>query len=80
MYNPSLQQEPRYEPAKVVPLPDEPSMIEWLTAQGRIIKRDPDEKQVSLEPQDIDLLEIEGDYYDTDDTDDDDFEIEDDDT
>lgn len=78
MYNPSLQQEPRYEPAKVVPLGGEPSMLEWLSTQGRLVKRDPEERQASIVAEDIDLLEIEGDYYEADDSDDDDFEIEED--
>ncbi|ACK73395.1 conserved hypothetical protein [Gloeothece citriformis PCC 7424] len=77
MHNPSLKQESRYEPAKVVPLPDEPDMLEWLSAQGRIIKREQDEKPASVESEDLDLLEIEGDYYDAEDSDDD-FDIDDD--
>lgn len=78
MHNPSLTQESRYEPAKVVPLPQEPDMLEWLKTKGKLIKRDPDEKFAPIEAGNIDLLEIEGEFYDTDDEGDDDFELDDD--
>lgn len=40
MYNPSLSQEPRYEPASVIPVKKDSSLIGWLAATGRLIQRD----------------------------------------
>lgn len=62
MDNPSLRQEARYEPAKVIPLKQEGSLIDWLKATNRFIPR---EKQLvdNLPEDDEDF------YLDTDDTD-----------
>jgi hypothetical protein len=38
---PSLRQEPRYEPAAVIPLKKDSSLLDWLEATGRLIKREP---------------------------------------
>ena len=40
MYNPSLRREPRYEPASVIPLKQDNSILEWLKASGRLMARD----------------------------------------
>ena len=40
MKNPALRQEPRYEPAPVIPLKQDGSLLDWLEAQGRIIFRE----------------------------------------
>lgn len=40
MYNPSLRQEPRYEPASVIPLKQESSLLDWLEANNRLIARE----------------------------------------
>ncbi|MDJ0718006.1 MAG: DUF3134 domain-containing protein [Prochloraceae cyanobacterium] len=40
MQNRALRQEPRYEPATVIPLKQEDSLIEWLEANNRLISRE----------------------------------------
>jgi len=40
MYNPSLRQEPRHEPAAVIPIKQEASILDWLEANGRLLARD----------------------------------------
>ena len=40
MYNPSLRREPRYEPASVIPLKQDNSILEWLRSSGRLTARD----------------------------------------
>ncbi|PSF37148.1 hypothetical protein C7H19_11980 [Aphanothece hegewaldii CCALA 016] len=75
MQNPSLRQEPRYEPARVIPVNKDSSIIEWLERTGRLIPREKEEREVILE----DELEL-SDFMDSDDTydmdiDDDDDEI-----
>lgn len=43
--NPALSQEPRYEPAIVIPLKQDTSLLEWLKANNRLISREPAEKE-----------------------------------
>lgn len=38
--NPALVQEPRYEPAIVIPLKQEASLLDWLKANNRLIPRE----------------------------------------
>lgn len=45
--NPALVQEPRYEPAIVIPLKQEASLLDWLKANDRLIARE------SIEPEKI---------------------------
>ncbi len=40
MYNPSLRQEPRHEPAAVIPIQQETSILDWLEANNRLLARD----------------------------------------
>jgi len=65
MDNPSLRQEPRYEPAKVIPLKQEGTLIDWLIATNRFIPR---EKQlVSNFPEDEEeefILDVDDTDYD----------------
>ncbi len=57
MYNPSVRQESRYEPASVIPLKTDSSILEWLRNSGRMMPRDKEEvekNQINLE-EDIDI-------------------------
>lgn len=63
MQNPSLRQEPRYEPARVIPVNKDSSIIEWLERTGRLIPREKEERELVL-PDEIELSE----FMDTDDT------------
>jgi len=58
MYNPSVRQEARYEPASVIPLKTDSSILEWLRNSGRMMPRDEKEETerdlITLE-EDIDI-------------------------
>ncbi|HHP7230482.1 MAG TPA: DUF3134 domain-containing protein, partial [Xenococcaceae cyanobacterium] len=43
--NPALSQEPRYEPAIVIPLKQEASLLDWLEANNRLIPREVQEPE-----------------------------------
>jgi hypothetical protein len=62
---PSVYQEPRYEPAGVIPPNRDRSHLDWLAAHGRLIARQPEEREERL-PENADfsdLLEIEEDIF-----------------
>lgn len=71
MKNPALRQEKRYEPAPVIPLKQEGSLLEWLESNNRIIYREEKEEKVILLPASEDeeiseLIDGEDDDFDTD--------------
>lgn len=77
MYNPSLRREPRYEPASVISLKKDPSLIDWLAANNRLIFRDREDKEDTLD-EDLEmseLMDVDDSIYDDDD---DDIELDDD--
>lgn len=74
MHNSPLREEPREQQARVIPLKQESSLIDWLQSNGRLIARDGvQEPDVVSEVEDgdssLDLLEGDdvGDFYDDDD-------------
>lgn len=68
--NPALVQEPRYEPAIVIPLKQEASLLDWLKANNRLIPREPVEVVKVKAEDDLDVL-MDGDDEDfVDDSDD----------
>ncbi len=67
--NPALVQEPRYEPAIVIPLKQEASLLDWLKANNRLIPREPLETEKVKTEDDLDIL-MDGDDDDFDDDDD----------
>nr|WP_199337773.1 DUF3134 domain-containing protein [Nostoc sp. FACHB-280] len=36
MSNPALHEEPRYQPAAIIPLKQEQSLLDWLASTGRL--------------------------------------------
>lgn len=46
MYSPGLRQEPRHEPAAVIPVKQEASLLDWLESSGRLIARDNQEESL----------------------------------
>ncbi|MEM7595929.1 MAG: DUF3134 domain-containing protein [Cyanobacteria bacterium P01_A01_bin.83] len=68
--NPALVQEPRYEPAIVIPLKQEASLLDWLKANNRLIPREPVETEKVKSDDDLDVL-MDGDDDDFDDDPDD---------
>lgn len=70
--NPALVQEARYEPAIVIPLKQEASLLDWLKANNRLIPREPVETEKVKAEDDLDVL-MDGEEDDfEDDTDDED--------
>ena len=68
MYNPSLRQEPRYEPAAVIPLKNESSLLDWLEARGRLIPRDHQDSRNRLEDDEeiSELMDVDDHVYEDD--------------
>lgn len=69
MHNPSLRREPRYEPAPVIPLKQESSLIDWLDKTGRLKYREPvKEIETELEEDEeiAELIEVDDYNYDDD--------------
>ncbi len=65
--NPALSQEPRYEPAIVIPLKQEASLLDWLQANDRLLPREPQEKEKIDAGDDMDeLLDGEEEFEDDD--------------
>jgi Protein of unknown function (DUF3134) len=64
--NPALSQEPRYEPAIVIPLKQESSLLDWLRANNRLIAREASELE-NLDAAHDDVSELLSDDYDDDD-------------
>lgn len=62
--NPALSQEPRYEPAIVIPLKQEASLLDWLESNNRLLPREPQEEKEKVEAQDDmeELLDGEDDF------------------
>jgi hypothetical protein len=58
MLNPSVRQEPRYEPAAVIPLKKDASILEWLLKNNRIIPRDKVEEPDLVLEEDVELSEL----------------------
>lgn len=54
--NPALVQEPRYEPAIVIPIKRESSLIDWLKANNRLIPREATEVEKVKGDDDLDVL------------------------
>ncbi|MBJ7899119.1 MAG: DUF3134 domain-containing protein [Cyanobacteria bacterium RI_101] len=61
MYNPSLRREPRTEPAAVLPITRETSLIDWLESSGRMIARAPEEVKIEIPEEDEEITELMGD-------------------
>lgn len=68
--NPALSQEPRYEPAIVIPLKQDTSLLDWLKANDRLIPREQTEQE-NLDAAQDDVSELLSDDFEEDD---DDFE------
>ena len=73
MLNPSLRQEPRYEPASVIPVNRNTSILDWLSASGRLVSREKDKEEIistDLLDEDVELselMDVEDSLYDDDD-------------
>lgn len=54
--NPALVQEARYEPAIVIPLKQEASLLDWLKANNRLIPREAADTEKVKAEDDLDVL------------------------
>ena len=68
MDNPALRQEPRYEPAVVIPIKQEYSLLEWLESKNRLIAREAiEQEELNSEEEVSDLLMSDDSYEEEDD-------------
>ena len=67
--SPALTQEPRYEPAAVIPVKRDSSIINWLEATNRLIYREQEEVKTPIEEdaEISDLIDVDDSYDDDDD-------------
>lgn len=57
VYNPSLHEQPIDEPATVIPVKQENSILDWLESSGRLLARDDHEADSYLDDEEeIDQL------------------------
>ncbi|MBE9222492.1 DUF3134 domain-containing protein [Cyanobacterium stanieri LEGE 03274] len=73
MKNPALRKEKRYEPAPVIPLKQEGSILEWLESNNKIMYREEKEEKTNILPvsEDEEISELIEDDDDDDDYEDD---------
>ncbi|MCT7955496.1 DUF3134 domain-containing protein [Laspinema sp. D3] len=68
--NPSLRQESRYKIADVLPRSQEPSLLDWLEASGRLMSREERESDYAIDEEEIAaLMSVEDTTYHDDDDD-----------
>lgn len=80
MKNPALRKEKRYEPAPVIPLKQDGSLLDWLEENNRIMYREEKETKIAaiemLEDEDIsDLIDDDSEDFDSSASEDSDSEI-----
>ncbi len=76
--NPSLTQQPRYKPAEVLRSQQQPSILDWLEASGRLLARESsDEARYGEDEEEIsELMSVDDGGYEEEELDMDDAEIE----
>lgn len=68
MKNHALRAYPRSQPAPVIPLSQEPSILDWLESSNRLLERDTVASDFDEEEQEItELMGADDDGYDDDD-------------
>jgi len=67
-HNPSLREEPRFEPAGVIAMERESSLLDWLERNNRLLNRDPDDDftEVDEEEEISELMGADDNSYDED--------------
>jgi hypothetical protein len=76
MYNSSLREEPRDQRAAVVNSKRQASILDWLEGTGRLLAREPQDRDLINDDEEIEEINelIAGDDVDYDDTDDTDLD------
>jgi hypothetical protein len=77
-YNPSVRQIPRQQPADVIPLQQDSSILKWLEGTGRLIARAPIDS-IGDEPEPEELADLMANDDKDDDMEDDEMSLDDDD-
>jgi hypothetical protein len=77
--NRALRETPRNQPAAVIPLQRDASMLDWLEGTGRLLARDVQEPDYSVATDEEinDMLAGDDSSFDTDDDDDDALDLDD---
>jgi hypothetical protein len=78
--NPALRETPRNQPAAVIPLQRDASMLDWLESTGRLLDREVQEQQAALDGGEEEISEFLGGEesgFDDLDDDDDDLDLDD---
>ncbi len=70
MYNPALRQQPRSQPASVIPPQENASILAWLESSGRLLAREAGDPDFRENEEEISALMSgeESDYDDDDDS------------
>jgi hypothetical protein len=76
VYNPSLREEPRNQPAAIIPMQRNASILDWLETSGRLLARQPADFDYVDDEEEINEL-MGSDDASFDDDDDDDLDLED---
>lgn len=61
--NPSLTGQPRYQVADVLPSQQQPSILDWLEASGRLLARETTESEESSDEEITELMLAEDNSY-----------------
>lgn len=70
MHNPALREQSRNKPAAVIPLQRDASILDWLEGTGRLLAREPQEKDYREDEVEInELMAGEDNSYEDDDDD-----------
>jgi hypothetical protein len=79
MRNPALHQQSRKQPASVIPIQRDASILDWLEGTGRLLARENSELELSTdEDEEINaLMAGEDNSFDIDDDDDDSLDLDD---
>ncbi|WP_088890566.1 DUF3134 domain-containing protein [Leptolyngbya ohadii] len=78
MRNPALHEVPRDQPAPVIPLQRDASILDWLESSGRLLSRDGSDYDYRDDEEEInELMAGEDNSFDLDDDDDDVLDLDD---
>ncbi len=73
VYNPSLREQPRQQPAPIIPMERHASILDWLEDSGRLLARQPSDPEYKDDEAEINaLMGSEDNSFDEEDDDDDD--------
>ena len=72
MRNPALHEQPRHQPAAVIPVQRDSSILDWLEGTGRLLSRETGEISILDDEEEInELMAGDDNSFDLDDDDDD---------